>query len=246
MAKPDLISLQGEFFAALITNDVAGPYLTMGNTPSMQIAISSETTDHYTAKDGTRAKDAILRKATGVTLSGTLEEVKKQNKDIIFSGETLTTTVTPIASQSLGTVRAGEMINLGHRNLSEVTFKSGSTTIEASTYTLDSVFGTVEFNEAPAEHVSWSGSAGIVERTALATHMGREYALLFKGVDTYSGDKLSVELWRVQFSPETEFDLINEDFASFDVEGECLADSSKASDPQAGPFGCIDRFKVSS
>ena len=45
MAKPDLISLQGEFFAALITNDVAGPYLTMGNTPSMQIAISSETTD---------------------------------------------------------------------------------------------------------------------------------------------------------------------------------------------------------
>ena len=52
MAKPDLISLQGEFFAALITNDVAGPYLTMGNTPSMQIAISSETTDHYTAKDG--------------------------------------------------------------------------------------------------------------------------------------------------------------------------------------------------
>ena len=168
MAKPDLISLQGEFFAALITNDVAGPYLTMGNTPSMQIAISSETTDHYTAKDGTRAKDAILRKATGVTLSGTLEEVKKQNKDIIFSGETLTTTVTPIASQSLGTVRAGEMINLGHRNLSEVTFKSGSTTIEASTYTLDSVFGTVEFNEAPAEPVSWSGSAGIVERTALA------------------------------------------------------------------------------
>ena len=51
-------------------------------------------------------------------------------------------------------------------------------------------------------------------------------------------------LWRVKFSPDTEFDLINEDFAAFDVEGECLADSSKANDPQAGPFGCIDRFSV--
>ena len=82
MAKPDLISLQGEMLAALITNGVVGPYLTMGNAPNMQIAISSDSTDHFTSKDGTRAKDAILRKATGVTFSGSLEELNKQNKNI--------------------------------------------------------------------------------------------------------------------------------------------------------------------
>ncbi|EOR08319.1 phage tail tube protein [Acinetobacter tandoii] len=244
MAKPDLISLQGEMLAALITNGVVGPYLTMGNAPNMQIAISSDSTDHFTAIDGTRAKDAILRKATGVTFSGSLEELNKQNKNILFSGETAKTTAQALADQSLGTVQAGHMISLGHRNLTGVAFKTGSTDIDPSTYSLDSVFGTVEFLVEPAGPVTWSGSAGVVERTAMATHFGREYALLFKGIDTYSGDKLSVELWRVQFSPDTEFDLINEDFASFDVEGECLADSSKANDPQAGPFGCIDRFSV--
>lgn len=242
--KPDLLSLQGEWFAAKLTNGVAGPLFTMGNTPDAQLAISSESTDHFTSKDGTRAKDAVLRKATGVTGSMTAEEVNKQNKNIVFSGNTNSVAQATITEEALGTVVAGQMINLGKRNLSGVTFKAGASTVEASTYTLDLVFGTVTFNTAPSGAVTWSGTAGAVERTAIANSLGNEYALLFKGIDTYSGDKLAVELWRVQFSPETEFALINEDFASFDLEFECLADSTKSSDAQLGPFGVVEQFKI--
>ena len=42
--KPDLISLQGEWFAAKITNGVEGPLFSMGNTPDANLGITSETT----------------------------------------------------------------------------------------------------------------------------------------------------------------------------------------------------------
>jgi len=48
----------------------------------------------------------------------------------------------------------------------------------------------------------------------------------------------------VEFSPETEFDLINEDFSSYDIEGECLADITKVNDAELSMFGHIDRFNV--
>ncbi|AXQ22579.1 hypothetical protein BEN71_11065 [Acinetobacter wuhouensis] len=242
--KPDLMSLQGEWLAAKLTNGVAGAYFEMGNTPEANIGITTETVDHFTAKDGTRAKDAVLRKATGVTGKMTAEEINKQNKNIVFSGNTSSVASSTIADEVLGVVVAGQIINLGKRNLSNVVFKAGSGAVDASTYTLDPVFGTVVFNTAPSEAVSWSATAGAVERTAIANSLGNEYALLFKGIDTYSGDKLVVELWRVQFSPETEFALINEEFASFDLEFECLADATKATDPQLGSFGIVEQFKI--
>lgn len=242
--KPDLMSLQGEWLAAKLTNGIAGAYFEMGNTPETNIGITSETVDHFTSKDGSRAKDAVLRKATGVTGKLTAEEINKQNKNIVFSGNTNTVASSTVADLALGVVVAGGMINLGKRNLSNVVFKAGSSILDPSTYTLDPVFGTVIFNTTPSEAVLWSATVGVVERTAIANALGNEYALLFKGVDTYSGDKLAVELWRVQFSPETEFALINEDFANFDLEFECLADSTKAIDPQLGSFGIIEQFKI--
>ncbi|RZG76638.1 hypothetical protein [Acinetobacter sp. WCHAc060025] len=243
--NPDLISLQGEFFLAKITNGVAGNYVSAGPMPDLKVKITAETKDHFDPRYGFRAKDAVLRKAVGLELSGTLEEFSKQNRNILFSAQTADTEEKPIADLSIGSVKAGEMINLGYRNLKEVTFKSGSaTTIEPSKYSLDLVYGTVTFNEAITENISWSGTAGAIERSVLAVEFGVEYAGLFKGVDTYQGDKIVADFWRLQFSPETEFDLINEDFAEYPIKAEALMDNTKALDPVLGPFGGIERFKV--
>lgn len=244
MSKPDLISLQGEWFAAKLTAGIEGPWFSMGNTPDAKIGITSETVDHFTSKDGSRAKDAVLRKAVGVTGTMTAEEVNKENKTILFSGNTTQVTSGSIAETSLGTVAANQMIDLGKRNLSGVVFKTGSTTIDPETYDLDAIYGTVTFKTAPGGEVTWTGTAGAVERTSLANNMGNEYALKFKGIDTFTGKRLAVELWRVQFSPETEFALINEDFGSFDLEFECLANPLKGVDPTLGSFGIVEQFTV--
>ena len=242
--KPDLISLQGELFLAKMINGQPSAFLPIGNTPELQIQITSETTDHYESKTGLRAKDAVLRKQTGVTISGTLEEVTKENLAMVLSGKTLEIPEATVPESTIGAVKAGEMIDLGLRNLSDVSFKGpADTAITADKYILDAVFGTVIFNEAITD-VKWSGKSGAITRTTIATNLGEEYRFFFKGVDTYQGDKVAVILWRVELSPETEFDLIHEDFASYEIEGECLADISKAMDSELSIFGHIERFSI--
>ena len=242
--KPDLISLQGEMFLAKMVNGQPSALLPIGNTPELQLQITSESTDHYESKTGLRAKDAVLRKQTGVSVSGALEEVTKENLAMILSGKTFEIAEATIAETTLGAVKIGEMIDLGTRNLSDVAFKGpADAEITADKYTLDSVFGTVVFNEAVTD-VKWSGKSGAITRTTVATNLGEEYRFFFKGVDTYQGDKIAVTLWRLELSPETEFDLIHEDFASYNFEGECLADISKAMDSELSIFGHIDRFSV--
>lgn len=242
--KPDLISLQGEMFLAKMINSQPAALLPVGSTPELQIQISSESTDHYESKTGMRAKDAVLRKQTGVSISGTLEEVTKANLAMVLSGQSIEVTASTPADQLIGAVKAGEMVDLGIRNLSAVAFKGpADAAITADKYTLDAVFGTVIFNEDITD-VKWSGSAGAITRTTIADNVGGEYRFFFKGVDTYQGDKVAVTLWRLELSPDTEFDLIHEDFASYSIEGECLADISKANDAELSIFGHIDRFSV--
>lgn len=242
--KPDLISLQGELCLAKMINGQPAALLPIGNTPELQLKITSESTDHFESKTGMRAKDAVLRKQTGVSVSGTLEEVTKENLAMILSGKSIEIPAKAVPETSIGAVKAGEMIDLGVRNLSEVTFKGPSdTAITTDKYNLDLVFGTVVFKEAITD-VKWTGQAGATTRTTIATDLGGEYRFFFKGVDTYQGDKVTVTLWRLELSPDTEFDLIHEDFASYSFEGECLADISKANDPELSIFGHIERFSV--
>ena len=242
--KPDLISLQGELFLAKMINGQPSALLPIGNTPELQIQITSETTDHYESKTGLRAKDAVLRKQTGVSISGTLEEVTKENLAMVLSGKTLEIPEATVPESTIGAVKAGEMIDLGLRNLSDVAFKGpADAAITADKYILDAVFGTVVFNEDITD-VKWSGKSGAITRTTIATNLGEEYRFFFKGVDTFQGDKIAVTLWRVELSPDTEFDLIHEEFASYSIEGECLADISKAHDAELSIFGHIERFSI--
>ena len=242
--NPDLISLQGELFLAKMINGQPSALLPIGNTPELQIQITSETTDHYESKTGLRAKDAVLRKQTGVSISGTLEEVTKENLAMVLSGKTLEIPEATVPESTIGAVKAGEMIDLGVRNLSDVAFKGpADAAITADKYILDAVFGTVVFNEAITD-VKWSGKSGAITRTTIATNLGEEYRFFFKGVDTFQGDKIAVTLWRVELSPDTEFDLIHEEFASYSIEGECLADISKAHDAELSIFGHIERFSI--
>ena len=134
--KPDLISLQGELFLAKMINGQPAALLSIGNTPELQLQITSESTDHFESKTGLRAKDAVLRKQTGVSVSGTLEEVTKENLAMVLSGKTLEIPEATIPETTLGAVKAGEMIDLGIRNLSDVAFKGpADAAITADKYT---------------------------------------------------------------------------------------------------------------
>lgn len=243
--KPDLMSLQGEVFLAKMVNGVPSGLRAIGNTPELTLSITSESVDHFESKTGNRAKDAVLRKQTGVEVAGTLEELNKENIALVLSGKTIEIATSTMTDELLGAVTIGTVIDLGHRNLSNVTFKDGSDVAIADTdYVLDEAFGTVIFTKAVTGAVKWSGTAGAVSRVTVADNIGGEYRLLFKGIETYSGDKVALTLWRVEFSPETELSLINDEWNSCQLSGSALADISKGNDDQLGIFGHIDRFRI--
>ncbi|MEG2273619.1 MAG: hypothetical protein RSC05_15245 [Acinetobacter sp.] len=239
------ISLQGELHLAKITNGVAGALLPIGNMPELVLNVTSEKIDHYDSRYGFRAKDATLYKQTGVAISGNIDTVNKENLAIILSGKSIEIASKAITDALIGTVTVGDLIDLGARNLTGVTFKDGAdVAINADKYVLDAVFGTVKFVEAVTGAVKWSGTSAAKSRTTIANNIGTEYKALFKGKDSYSGDKVVLELHRLTLSPETEFALINDEFGSYSISGDCQADNSKANDAELSVFGHIERFSV--
>lgn len=239
------LSLQGELCLAKIVNGVAGSLLPIGNMPSLKLNITSDQVPHYDSRYGYRALDDTLYKQTGVGIEGDLDTINETSLALVMSGKSLEIASEAITDVSLGTITTNVMIDLGHRNLTGVTFKDGSdATIDADKYLLDATFGTVTFVDSVTGAVKWSGTAAAKTRTTIANNIGAEYKALFKGIDTMSGDKVVVVLHRLTLSPETEFELVNEEFNTFSITGECKADNSKASDPELSVWGHIERFSV--
>lgn len=240
-----VLSLQGELCLSKIVNGVAGALLPIGNMPTLKLSITTDQVDHYDSRYGYRAKDETLYKQTGVGVEGDLDTINETNLALVMSGKSLEIASETITDVSLGTVTTSSMIDLGYRNLTGVTFKDGSdATIDSSKYVLDAPFGTVTFIEAITGAVKWSGTSAAKTRTTIANNIGTEYKALFKGIDTVSGDKVVVVLHRLTLSPETEFDLINEEFNTFSISGDCKADNSKANDDELSVWGHIERFSV--
>ena len=240
------LSLQGELCLAKIVSGVAGALLPIGNMPTLKLNITTDQIDHFDSRYGLRAKDETLYKQTGVGVEGELDTINETNLAIVMSGKSIEIASQTITDVSLGTVTKNAMIDLGHRNLTGVTFKDGSdAAIDVSKYVLDSAFGTVTFIESVTGAVKWSGTAAAKTRTTIGNNIGTEYKALFKGIDTVSGDKVVVVLHRLTLSPETEFDLINEEFNTFSISGDCKADNSKANDAELSVWGHIERFSIS-
>ncbi|MFW1952065.1 hypothetical protein [Acinetobacter beijerinckii] len=240
-----VLSLQGELCLAKIVKGVAGALLPIGNMPTLKLSITTGQVDHYDSRYGYRVKDETLYKQTGVGVEGDLDTINETNLALVMSGKSLEIASETFTDVSLGTVTTSSMIDLGHRNLTGVTFKDGSdAAVDSSKYVLDAAFGTVTFIEAITGAVKWSGTSAAKTRTTIANNIGTEYKALFKGIDTVSGDKVVVVLHRLTLSPETEFDLINEEFNTFSISGDCKADNSKANDDELSVWGNIERFSA--
>lgn len=239
------ISLQGELHLAEIKNGIAGAYRAIGNTPELKLNFSADKIEHRESKTGNRSVDAVMYKDPKLELSGSLEDASNENIALLMSGTTITVPEKTITDTSLGAVTANTVIDLGLNKLSDVKFKDDTNAdISADQYNLDSTFGTVTFLN-DYKSVTWSGKSGETTRTTIGSKIGsRKFAVLFKGKDTYTGDKVAIRLWNIEFTPDTEMDLIQDEFAKYSINATALADTSKAEDGELGPFGTITRFSV--
>lgn len=240
MAKK-YISYRGRLSLAKITNGVAGVMRDVGNVPNLTLAISVNKTEHTESQSGYDAVDLILYDATAVSLSGSLEELDKENLALVLSGKNVNVPTKTITGKSLGAVKAGDKIKLEGFNLTAVAVKGAAdTAIDASKYKLDAVFGIITFLEDVASVVI-DYTTGAVTHTVLASDFSQEYAISFSGVNKLNkNEKVFIQFHRAMKTPETSLDLIgSEDVTAVDIEFDILGDIDKEEDPALGIFGYI-------
>ena len=233
------ISLQGKFYLSEIKNGVAAEMRYIGNVPEFELEITADQVEHQESTSGQRTTDLVLTKTTGVNFKGQLEEVDDENLQYILSGMKSEVASKTVADQVLGTVKVGQEIKLNGYALTQVTFKAGSTAVDADKYTLDAVFGAVTFKEAVAEPVTASYTTGTVSHPTIASDFNKEYELFFKGINTANGEHMAVRLWRTKKSPETTFPLIHEELGQYEISGQSLSDVSKGLDASLGLYGHV-------
>lgn len=236
MAKK-YISLRGKFSLAPIVNGIVGAMRELGNVPDFTLEITADKTEHTESMSGDDTVDLVLYNTTGVSFSGTIEQIDEDNLAYVLSGKNVEVPTKTEPEKSLGAVKNGQKIKLDGFNLTTVTVKGESdAVIEASKYKLDAAFGTITFLEdIPSVTVGYT--TGAITHTTIASDFGKEYALYFEGINKITKDKVFLQLHRTVKSPDSSFELIHQEQGSYEISGDALGDLTKDKDGALGLYG---------
>lgn len=240
MAKK-YMSLRGKFSLAPITEGVMGAMRALGNMPNLTLEITADKIEHTESMSGDDTTDLIIYNTTAVSFSGTLEQLDPDNLAYILSGKNVAVATKTVTDHDLGAVTKGQKIKLDGFNLTLPTVTDGASTpipIEPTKYKLDADYGTIEFlDDLPKVVIGFT--TGGVTHTTIASDFGAEYALFFEGIDKISKQKVFLMLHRTVKSPDSSFDLIHEEFGSYEVSGDALGDLTKDKDGALGLYGYL-------
>lgn len=239
---------QGKVYAATRnTNGTvdADAYRDIGNVPSLSITLETDVLEHQESRTGSRLTDLRLVRDRKATISLTLESFSKENLMMLLYGTSATIAGATVTSGSevLPTVTIGDVVALNYTNLTSFTgiYDNGASPISASAYTVDLAGGMVTFSAIPSTQPY---SAAYVHATKDVVPMFKgnqvERFLKFSGLNTANSNKGAVvELYRVVFDPVSNFDLITDELAQYELTGSVLYDSTRDLDATLGGFGRI-------
>lgn len=209
------------------------PMLHIGNVSALSFGVSEDVKEQkdYTAPGG--GTTAESRRITAVEVSMTLLDLDKDNIARAFFGSASNVPVSTVINER-HLAFLGGLIPTDHpiNETEPVTVKIGATTIAAAgNYTVSSGGITIDPDAEDIDDedellISYKNlEYGNVEGI---TQTAQEYELFFEGLnEAKSGSPVNVHAHKVKFGPTTALNLINDDFASFEVKGKLLRDNCK-------------------
>ncbi|ABC29677.1 conserved hypothetical protein [Hahella chejuensis KCTC 2396] len=215
-----------------------GPFYELGNISAANFGIESESQSlrNYRGGGGEANK---LERITAVSLALTLHDFNSANLAMVLYGDTSTEASAAVAAEAVtgkdsGLLRTAFMIDA--TQTVTVTDTAGPTVlVEGTDYTVT------------AAGIEVIEGGGIADATALeidytkaaATYVdslknsGKTFEMIIDGVnDAQSGLPFIIDVWKFKPSPAQEVGVISDDFASFDISGSVLIDSSKTTTSQ--------------
>jgi hypothetical protein len=242
---------QGIVYAAIRNTDgtvTANAYKDLGNVPSLKLTLETDVLEHKESKTGGRLTDLRLLKDKSARVTITLESFKRDNLILLLFGTSQTITGAVVTNEVFPTVAVGDMVALTN---AIVDTAAAFTIIDSTGSPITLTNGTHYTVDKNAGVVTILALTGIQPYKATYTHLTKqdvpmfesgqqERFLKFSGLNTANSLKGAVvELYRVVFDPVSNFDLITDDIAQYEITGSVLYDSVRKVDPLLGGFGRI-------
>lgn len=253
-------SFQGRIeLASRLSDGTPGDFVWVGDQSSCELSFNTETADRTETYSGQRLQSARLR--TGTTVSGSLvlryftpENIQlglystQQN----VAGATITGEV--ITGSAAGSLGVGKRFALAKPfGVTAVAIKdSASTPVTLLTNQVDPADNDyiIEPGTFIIKQLKTGSPAFTAPLTADYTHVAFTSLPMFTadpperwfklfGMNTTTGERVTVDLYRMQFNPFSSIPLINEEFGELTLEFTALFDSEKALDSTLGGFGRI-------
>jgi len=226
--------------------------LDLGNCTIFELEPSTEQKEKYESMDAKSLLYSMAITRVGMKVKITGDEYAIDTMAIPLLGDTIdiAQTTGTATSQPIGPA-AGITLNrwywTGQKSITVTGVQQGATTLVAGTdYIVDSLTGRIFFpstGAATAAATTWTGTwvATSFPNIRPATATPVEGFLRFVG-NPVKGPTFEVKLWHVSFKPSGAMAFISEDFSSFQLEGDVLAEFGAAGDANS-PFGYITQLK---
>lgn len=234
---PEYFSGQGRVYVAPWVNGKRGALRWVGNVPELEIGVEVDKEEHKESYSGQRLVDFTMIKETNTTFKATLEEFTQENLALAFRASVKAVEGSTVADETVGgdALAVGDVLLLTHPSVSGLTLKdskSGTATTlkEGEHYEVDLKFGRVtllktEGLTAPLKAAYTYGAATEIDMMQQASE---GYYVRFEGLNTAKGNApVLIEMHKVDIDPAKTMSLIQDDLASFELEGNVLAVDGK-------------------
>lgn len=223
-------------------------FLPVGNVPELSLSIETTQFEHKESESGNRLIDLVLTTEKRGTFTFLVENLNMRNLALGFWGEDITVTAgtgvedTVIVEEGLSGVR----LALTHPKVSNVVVKDTATGlvtyVAGDDYTVDADNGVITI--VPGGDIATAAAsddfslevtydhAQYIRMDAFTNVVAPERWLRFEGINTVDGKKVIVDIFRAQFSPLTDYGLINEELGSGSLSGQIIADPLRVSGSQ--------------
>jgi hypothetical protein len=222
------------------------------NASLLQVKFTSDVSRPKESRSGLRLPRSALSKGIDATFSLTLTSGTAFNFAIGLYGSKVAITAGDVAAGSdlfPDDVTAGQIIQLSHRNITDLVLKDSNsgapaTLTEGTDYTILSaaaglvkVLNVASFTQPfdPA----YSFAAGI--DIAMFTSQAPEKYLILDAKNTVQGtsDAVGADLYRCVFDPLSSLDLLNDDYGEIALTGSLLYDELNAANSNRGGFALL-------
>jgi hypothetical protein len=204
----------------------------IGNCSALNFAVQEEVKEQrdYTSSGGGVLNE--VRRITGVEVAITLAELSPTNLSRALYGTTTAVAAGNVTAEAV-TAYNGAIARLAHANPTAVVVQDVTditTYVDGTDYEVRPggiyVIDGGAITDGDVLHVDYDyGAEDVVQALASSA---KEYELLFEGLnEARSGKAVLVDAWRVKFGAAQNLSLIGDDFASLELTGKVLKDSTK-------------------